>query len=158
MSDLVESYFDDPDHFDALVIELKSWQGTPFVECKAVKGGGADCIQFIERSLFAVGAIGPVTFPKYVTRGGGAEMLRVLIERMSAVPRLQCVWSRPHGLPKPEIKRGDVLIISTGTALHHAVIVAEPPVIWHNLTGVAEGNLFDPIVQKHTFAIYRARP
>lgn len=152
------SYYDEPEHFSRLLAELESWRGTPFVECRAVKGAGADCIQFIERTLQATGAIDAVQFPRYVTRGGGEPMLEIMLARMDAVPKLRRIWTRPEGKDRPEIKRGDVLVISTGKALHHAAIVAEPPTIWHNLTGVAEGNLHDPLVTRHTWAIYRAKP
>jgi cell wall-associated NlpC family hydrolase len=150
-------FFDSNEKFAALISELQSWKGTKFVDGMAAKGVGVDCVRFAERVLFNIGAISPVNFPPYVIRGGGPEMLSRLFDHTRRVPELEELWNRQQGPHRPHIRRGDLLICSSGKALHHFVLVAEPPVLWHALNSVDEGNLFDPVIADHIVGIFRVK-
>lgn len=160
------SYFDNDDNFRRLLEELESWRGTPFVSGAGLKGHGADCVRFVEGVLVNIGAIDPVPFPRYTVRGGGERMLDIFLGVMDAIPRMACIWkmsifaasNEEPKMDKPEVRRGDVFLISTGRALHHLTIVATPPVLWHCLKHVGEGNIFDSTVEQNLRAIYRVKP
>ena len=149
------SYFDDDANFARLLEEIQKWRGTPFMECTGRPAQGADCVRFVEGVLRNIGAIDPVPFPAYTVRGGGERMLEIFLATMDAIPKMECLW-RGDG-PRPPVKRGDVFLVSSGKALHHLAIVAVPPVLWHCLNAVGEGNIFDPTVEKHLRAIYRVK-
>lgn len=151
------SYFDDDGNFARLLAELQRWRGTPFIECTGRAGQGADCVRFVEGVLVNIAAIDPVPFPAYTVRGGGERMLEIFLATMDAIPRMESVWRSDGPRPRPPVKRGDVFLVSSGKALHHLAIVAEPPVLWHCLNGVGEGNIFDSTVEKHLRAIYRVK-
>lgn len=150
-------FFDSDANFAALLTEIQSWQGTKFVENHAVKGVGVDCVRFAERVLFNIGAISAVNFPPYVIRGGGEQMLSVLFDHTRRVPELEEIWNKQQGPNRPHIRRGDLLICSSGKSLHHFVIVAEPPTIWHALFSVDQGSLFDPVIANHIVGIFRVK-
>lgn len=147
------SFFDSDENFERLLIELEGWRGTPFLNGMGRKGIGADCVRFVEAVLVNLGAIDPVTFPPYVCRGGGREMLKIFVGVLDACPKMYRLWN-----PRPLIIRGDVLLISSGKALHHLGIVAKPPTVWHCLRSVCEANLRDPKLEHNLYAVYRVKP
>lgn len=151
-------FFARPENQAALTKELGTWAGTRFapgIGGNAQKGVGADCVSFVERVLVNVGAIKAVEWPAYVTKGGGESMLALLLQRVGAVPELVKIddWLSRGLMP------GDVLLGSTGRAMHHVSIFAGSNVVWHAIKdhGVCTGNIFDPIIAKHTVAVFRAR-
>jgi cell wall-associated NlpC family hydrolase len=150
-------FFDDDANFDRLLGELESWKHTPFVARACIKGSGVDCVQFAHQVLLNVGAISPAVFPQsYTIRGGGESMLAILEQAVATVPELERTWrygySRPH-----QITRGNLLLLSTGRALHHFAIVAKPPLVWHCLTKVGCASLADPSIGNHIFGVWRVR-
>jgi hypothetical protein len=147
------------ERFEKLLAALQSWRGTRFIPCVAVKGAGVDCVRFAERVLVECDAIDPIRWPAYVTSGGGPAMLIVLLDHLSRISRLLQIWQRGSDAPRPEFMRGDLLLISTGVKLHHLSIFTANPTLWHCLasSGVCEGNVHDPVVQKHLMAVYRTR-
>ena len=145
-------------NFVALEREIDHWKGTKFIANMAMVGVGADCVRFVEAVLVDCGAIDPITWPPYVIEGGGAAMLEVLVRHMGSIPKLDNIWNKSH--PKrPTLERGDVLLVSTGKKLHHLSILTTSPTIWHCLpkSGVCEGNVFDPLIEKYLHAVYRAK-
>jgi cell wall-associated NlpC family hydrolase len=162
-------FFEQPGNVERLLEELKTWRGTPFIEYCGKRGVGADCVRFVESVLVNLGAIPQVRWPRYVCRSGGPEMLQVFVDHMNAVPGLIPVWDsggltmlRFRHLDDSErasIMIGDLLLCSNGKTGHHMAIMARPPTLWHSLIrrGVVEGNIADPIIDKHVFAIYRLR-
>jgi len=149
-------FFEDESRFESLLAELESWAGTPFMPGAAVKGGGVDCVRFVHEVYVAVGAITPAAFPSdYVVRGGGRAMLEILEARIASVPQLERVWHR--GGEAVPICRGDMMLGSTGDAWHHLAIVARPPVMWHCLKKVGQGNIHDPALARRLWSVYRVR-
>lgn len=150
-------YFDSDAHFARLVRELESWKGTPFSKGRScIKGRAANCCNWVAQALENIGAISPVVMPPgYVTRGGGDRMLEVILATMATIPELRRVWKAGEpGAVRSEILRGDVLLFSTGKALHHLAIVTEPPVCWHCLAKVEQGNITDAQATRRLFAHY----
>lgn len=159
-------YFDSESNWQRLVTEVNSWIGTPFMEAVgsgSKKGVATDCVGFCERSLANVGAISPVKFPdKYVTFGGGKDMLEIFLEVMDGIEGLECVWDKEgyFGFMPAIARRGDLLLCSSGLALHHLCIFMGDNTVVHCLNngrGVQQGNIHDPIIYKNVLRLYRAR-
>ena len=60
-------FFADPRQVDRLEQEVRSWLGTPWRHRTAVKGYGADCIQFVAQVLHNLGVFdfSKVKIPDY---------------------------------------------------------------------------------------------
>lgn len=159
---MADLYFSTPSRIAALKAEADSWLGTPFIDGigrRAKKGTASDCGSWIAATLQAVGAIGAVPWPRaYVSQTGGPEMLETLINTLSAVPRLRCLYLASEdpeaGIP---LIPGDLLVGSTGKAHHHMVLYMGENVIYHCWAGkVQVGNLHDSMLAKHMHSIWRA--
>lgn len=144
-------------NFARLLAELESWRGTKFIPFVAKKGVGVDCVRFAAAVLQNVGAIEPFAWPAYVIEGGGQAMLEILLRHTDQVQGLARTWT--HGQDNGPIMRGDLLLVSSGRHLHHFAIFTVYPVLWHCLRtdGVCQGNIEDPIVRDHLWAVYRAK-
>lgn len=156
----VNWFFAVPDNAIRLVEELVSWRGTRFFpqSAPAVKGVRADCVSFVEAVLVNVGAIPPIKWPEYVTRSGGEPMRDLLLKTMDGIPNLVCIASAKN--PHVPIMFGDVIVVSSGKALHHLAIYGGGNTIWHATGdggGVCTGNIEDPSITKHMIAVYRVR-
>ncbi len=154
-------FFDNPQRQAALQAELKSWRGTRFWEHatgRARKGVCADCVSFCERVYVALGAMEPIQWPHYVTHHGGAAMFDLVLESLAKIPRLAVVWT-PSGDGEPALVVGDLIVASSGKALHHLAIYSGGNTLWHCVAGegVSQGNIHDPIIRKHVRAVYRFR-
>jgi len=156
------SYFADDGNWARLLKEVEGWRGTPFWEAigaRARKGVAADCVSYVGACMIGAGAIGGIPWPaSYVTHGGGEAMLRTLLLAMDGIEGLPEIWHRLDTVPRPPVERGDILVVSSGKALHHLAIYMGGNRVTHCLAkyGVTEGNLFDPLIAKHMVAIYRA--
>lgn len=147
----MKPFFDSETQIARLQYEVAGWLGTPFVEnCggKAAKGVRADCT-WVAAPLQRLGAIGKVEWPKrYVVRGGGPEVLTMLCGVMDRAERAARIWRRPDvpageefnarkfaqpALPEP--MAGDVVVMSTGIALHHLVLCLGGGVVAHSWSG-----------------------
>ena len=123
---------------EALTAELKSWEGTPFTARMAVKGVGVDCIRFAHAVNQAVGACGPVVWPRYKTVSIGDKYLRLLCDSIEASANVRAIWTRSEDGPDPDLaifRPGDLLIISSGQSWHHTGIYENWPWFWHCLRG-----------------------
>lgn len=148
------NYFEDELHFRELTRELISWKGTKYSHTGiCLKGIGSDCVRFVLAVLVATGSVPPIPLPKYVPKNGGPGMLELLIKTLESMP-LKRVWKSGDGAIPENPKRGWILVISTGRALHHLAIVGNPPQAWHCLDKVEECNYLDPSIQNHIFSIY----
>lgn len=157
----MNSWFSAPDRQDALRAECASWVGTRFFDTvcgRSAKGVSADCVGFCERVYVALGVMKPVEWPSYVTHHGGPQMLQLLLEEISKVPGLMVVWHT--GAPE-EYHRvlfpGDLMLISSGKALHHVAIYGGSNNLWHctSAKGVSQTNIFDRLVAENLRRIYR---
>jgi hypothetical protein len=150
----MKDHFENDANFLALELQLEEWRGTPFAQGEAIPGRGVDCVRFIEAVLVGCGAIKPVPMPPYTCRGGGPEMLAAFLQVMAAIPEMTPIWSRSSGAPPPPPARGRVLLVSSGKALHHLAILAEPPTVWHCFDQVTEGNWHEPKLLEHLHTVY----
>jgi cell wall-associated NlpC family hydrolase len=148
----MSSFFATQESQAALAAELKSWIGTPFQRGagpNARKGVCCDCISFVSGVLVNLGAISPVQWPPYVTKGGGKPMLDLLLFHMEQIPQFERVSTAEPGA---------VLVSSTGKALHHASIFVGNKTVWHAFQdpyNVCTGNVDDPLIRDHLVAIFR---
>lgn len=154
-------YFDTETKQKALLAELESWRGTRFWEQtagRAKKGVAADCVSFCERVYVALGAMDPFQWPRYVTHHGGPAMFELVVASVAKVPGLTVVWTpaamvQASGILMP----GDLVVASSGKALHHLAIYAGDNTLWHCVAGegVSQGNIHDPIIRNHTKVVLR---
>jgi hypothetical protein len=162
------SYFNSPERIARLQREAESWFETPFrdgIGSRAKRGTACDCVSFVAAVLQACGAIGHVPWPKcYVSMTGGPEMLEVLIDTLSHIPRLRRIQSVSSAIDSPSSilnprspHPGDILVGSTGRSRHHIALYLGENRLLHCWAGqVQEGNLKDPMLMKHLHSIWRA--
>ena len=148
----MKAFFQDPAKAAELRRELESWRGTPFqrrAAGHARRGASCDCVSFISAVLVNLGAIQPIAWPRYVVRGGGPGMLKLLISTIAAIPSMR--------LAPPPIQPGDLLICSSGAALHHMAIYAGGQDVWHAVEdyGVTMANVNDSMFARHLVAAFR---
>lgn len=154
---MVKEFFDDDANFIRLEAEVKSWKGTRHAHRDVcIKGSFTNCARWADATLAAVNAIPHVKFPRYVTRNGGRAMLKVLTDTLDGAERLERVWINDGQTQPPLPHRGRLIVISSGTIIHHLAIILQPPTIWHCLERVEEANYFDSNVRNHLYAVYRA--
>jgi len=133
-------FFNRPDRVADLREVALTWLGTPFVEssgAKARPGVCADCC-WVAMPLQRLGAIGEVPWPRrYVSRGGGPQMLEILLGVLDGTERLFQIWKRSAGESEvvPRTLAGDVLVFSTGTRLHHLGLVLDHGTLAHSWNG-----------------------
>lgn len=152
----MRGFFEDDARFEALKLELAKWENTPFRPRMAQPGVGCDCGRFAHACYMNVGAMPDMDWPNYVTRGGGETILQLLRSTIMAIRGVSPVWTEgSSGNPVEIVKRGDMLIISSGKALHHVIVVEEPPAVWHCFERVQRGNLMDSVVINHLKNIFR---
>ena len=110
----------------ALMMAAREWIGTPFLEgcgARAKAGACADCVSLPAAVLRSVGAIGAVPWPKrYVSIGGGAAMLAVMVDVLANIPGLWRDWDRTKSANCPPLLAGDLLLCSAGDRLHHLIL------------------------------------
>lgn len=151
---------------EALLSEVNEWKGTPFRRDSAGdarKGVGADCVSFVEKSLVSVGAIQPITWPKYVCFGGGDAMLVLLLYTLRAIPGFKEIWKSEPGGPYPELLVGDIFvrsIVNPRTAIidyHHLALFIGNNTLVHmrQRKGLSRANIYDARALKKLQAIFR---
>lgn len=132
------NFFTSVTQCDRLRLEVAGWIGTPFFEScggTAAKGVRADCT-WVAAPLQRLGAIGAVPWPKrYVSRGGGVAMLELLCDVLDRVERLKRIWDRRSPFDIPEAIAGDVVVMSSGKALHHLLLVIGQNQVAHSWQG-----------------------
>lgn len=148
----MKPYFLDTDRQTALRQELASWKGTPFVPYMARKGTGVDCIRFAHAVMKPLGACGPVRWPRYAVTSQGASQLDLLC---GCIEEAANVEQEPLDISC--LIPGDVLIFSTGKALHHTGVFEGPSRFWHCLRGrkVEYNDLSDSTWTSHLYRVYR---
>lgn len=146
-------FFESPSRQAALFAELKTWQGTRYFHraAPAIKGVRADCVSFVERVMVNLGAFKPIHWPSYVTQYGGEPMLDLLLKTLGTIPELERLDK------SAELKPGDLVVCSSGKAMHHLAIYAGLNTLWHSLEkqGVCQGNVRDPLFANHHVATFR---
>ncbi|HMP83060.1 MAG TPA: hypothetical protein PKA41_10205 [Verrucomicrobiota bacterium] len=154
-----QHFFTTQDRIERLQSEVQRWIGTPFFEScgrRAKPGVAADCVSWIAAVLQRIGAIGHVPWPRsYVSRGGGAHMLLVMVSVLDNIERLGLVWTRDTGHQLPPLIPGDLLVYSTGTRLHHLAILVDAKVTAHSWAGEVRLASLDDHLEKLLIRLYR---
>jgi hypothetical protein len=140
-----QAFFDSEERIRTLREAVLPWLGTPFLErCgrNARAGVCADCT-WVAAPLQRLGAIGAVPWPaRYASRGGGEKMLGVLLGVLEQTERLARIWSRDEGLAERDVhlllRAGDVLVLSTGSRLHHLALALDAGTVAHSWSGLIQ--------------------
>lgn len=145
-------FFSTPERQHELIVEARSWIGTPFYPHGRIKLVGVDCVNLAIGIYQAVGVIGEIKLPSYSV-GAGLHLT------VSAVA--ECVMGTGRALSLPldaEIQTGDMLGFKFGRVTHHVGVVTENRRFVHSLrpNGVSEGMLSDPTFGANLTHIWRA--
>jgi len=152
----MKSFFEDERRFNALQSEIQRWKGTPSRPHQGRPGVGTDCVRFVHGVLKNIGALPEMEWPPYVTRGGGEQMLHLCRSTILGLRGVTPIWAEgDNESPFRLIQRGDFLLISTGKALHHLVLVEQPPTVWHCFKEVTSGSMHDSVVANHLKNVFR---
>lgn len=120
-----------------LVATAKSWFGTPFRACSALKGCGTDCMQVIKATYLESGVMNIGGIPTPTNYSVQANQNQETTEYLDTV-RLYM-----REIPESEVKPGDVVLFKNGLAYGHGGIIVEwPRAIIHatNFHGVTMGD------------------
>jgi len=126
----MDAYFDKQEHKDALKAELKRWKGTRFRYNMAGKASpliGADCISFPIALYKNIGLI-PADYqtPPYISVRSGKHELYKIYSGMDSMQGLYKIWeSEKTGFVKENFMFGDLLVCSSGLAVHHCIVITE---------------------------------
>lgn len=152
----MNEFFESDQRFAALQAEIQRWKDTPSRPHQGKPGTGTDCVRFVHGVLRNIGAIANMDWPDYVTRGGGEAMLQLCRATILKIRNVGPIWAEGDvANPFTLVKRGDFMLISSGKALHHLLIVEQPPMVWHCFQKVSQGSMMDPVVTKHLKNIFR---
>ena len=121
---MTTGYFAEETNLAALRAECAAWKGTPFAAHSAIIGAGGDCVRTAAAIYQAVGAIGPIDWPRYRIHGEEAEYL---LARMDACPGLVRTASESGANPNP----GDCLVGKAKDGVLHIAIHEGEGFIWH---------------------------
>ena len=122
----------------ALVAEARRWLGTPFQPHQAVRGVGADCVQFALAIYKAVGHLPESTeLPTYRLGQGDHLDSSIVKVWLSQSP----YFAPEEGWPQP----GSLLTMRVGRVEHHVGIMVTHQTFIHSMRryGVAELSLKD---------------
>lgn len=119
-------YFQDDDHWTALLVELESWLKTPYHAMTQQKGRGADCTLFIARACQNIGILSTIDVryvaPDWFRHTKDSVILAsFLAHEKYLLPNL-------HFFESQEVSddplRGDILLIALnkGAPAHHCGI------------------------------------
>ena len=154
----MKPFFESDRNFLNLQKECLRWEGTPHRKQACKPGVGCDCVNFVHGACYNIGALPKIKFPDYVVRGGGEQTLLLMRETILQIRGIQVVWTEGMNSNPLEVAyRGDLVLISSGKALHHLIICDELPKVWHCFNQVQRGSITDPIVVdriKNIFRIY----
>lgn len=139
------------DQLDRLTEVLESWKGTPYLAGHAIKGQGADCIQFVNgvlNELYGRDVVLP-RLPATAAYHSESAANPVLKALMKGFP-----YDRVD-----EVEPGDIIVSQSAavrTLPHHVLIAsANPLVYFHCFDGV--GVCSTPGVTWITHCIFRTR-
>jgi cell wall-associated NlpC family hydrolase len=135
----------------ALLVEARSWLGTPFVPRGNLKGVGVDCVHLPAEIYRALGVLPSYGFPDY-NLDSGSHADRSLVTG----------WldGRADFLPLAPVEAclaGDLLAFRIGKVVHHVGLLLGQTRFIHCLRhrGVLESDLRDPTYAKRLVRAYR---
>lgn len=173
-------FFEDPVNRAALQAELPTWRPTPFHQGGMVKskGGGTDCVGFVQMALFAVKLLPEFAFPRSESDFKGhahntkiLEYLRGQRSDTGESALLASIFAElavdevlpPSKWPARVISHamtGDVLVMKGDAAgVWHLPIMFDDRRFYHCAwpNGVTEGDATQPFYRDRIKAIFRAR-
>jgi len=103
-----------------VIAEARSWVGTPFRHCSAVKGAGCDCAMLLVSSFVASGLVPPFDPRPYPT----AWHLHQDEEKFLG-------WIAKYAGEVKTPKPGDIVLYKFGRCYSHGAIMVSPTEIVH---------------------------
>ncbi len=110
-------------HRSAIVLEARSWLGTPFHHEARVKHAGVDCLQLLVGVYAAVGLLPDLDTPHYSPDWHLHQTEELYLDGI----RQYCDLLPASELPQP----GDIAMFRYGHQAAHGAIVIEWPTICH---------------------------
>ncbi len=95
----------------------RTWIGTPFHDCAAIKGVGVDCAQLIKAVFEEAGLVAPFDLPHYSPQW---------FLHQEAEAFLAHVNERAIEIAAPQARPGDIVMYRFGRCFAHAAIIDEP--------------------------------
>lgn len=153
-------YFEKEENKQRLLNEIKRWRGTLFrynTGGVASPGTTADCASFPLGVLKNVGLIEEsLTVEPYISLNGGKQEYIKMIAILDSLPGWAVAWDSTSNT-EMDIKFGDLIICSSGHAVHHILIATGTESAWHcwPCNGVSPVPLRSGKIIKHLKRIYR---
>lgn len=129
-------FFNSKEREKILFDELEKWKNTTFrYNCcgRGTPSGSADCVSFPLNVFKNIGLIQrDYTTPKYISVRSRENELGKIYSGIGKIKGLELVWTKEDSLLKEaQIKFGDLLICSSGRAIHHLLIYTGDGILWH---------------------------
>lgn len=172
-------HFDQPNAVSVFQAEIRTWPGTPFHQGgrSKGKGGGTDCVGFVELVLNAVGLLPEMVFQREeqdfslhvhndkilnYLRGKRPEPESGFLASIFEELKIDDVVPKSKKWPffyESRAMPGDLLIIRTGVGQWHMPLMYDNRSFFHCAfpQGVTEGDITAPNYREKTKAIFRAR-
>ena len=120
---------------EKIVLEARSWLGTPFVHEGCVKGVAADCVQLGRGVGIGSGAL-PPTFPSFAPYPSGWLLERDNTRYRDELAKyLDLIWEKDTETVPPSVfadpHPGDLLLYRVGRAPAHSAICVGWPYVIH---------------------------
>lgn len=142
---------------DRLERALKEWEGTPFVPYMSQKGVGCDCLRFAHAVYEEIGLAKPIEWPSYGMQSADRQELDRLFSVIEGAVAVSSETLNPEPGTVPTPIDGDMLVFSSGRAIHHTGIYFKNR-IWHcdPRRGVMASQWEDTSFTRHIKRIFRA--
>ena len=150
-------YFSKTENQTALLLEAKTWLGTPFVAHGKMKGAGVDCVDLASLIYKAVGFEHPFAPVEYQVGNGASFDIQQMLDPLDAMPMITKLDAEACRLDPGLIGLGDFLVFYRGSGLPHSGIVMVWPNFLHVLRarGVMFSMITDSTYLNRLAAVYR---
>jgi len=150
-------FFAKSENQTALLLEAKTWLGTPFVTHGKMKGAGVDCGDLASLVYKAVGLDHPFDLAKYQVDIAGSFDIRQMLDPLDALPSAMKLDAAACRIDPTIIQLGDFLVFHRGSGMVHTGIVMVWPNFLHvlRLRGVMFSMITDTTYLSRLTAIYR---
>ena len=159
-----ETFFSLLKNRNALRIEITGWAGTQFLYDTAgrgKKGISADCVSFPLAVYQNLGLVDKdLKIPPYTSVRGGREDYFKLLSILDSLPGLELIWERRgFFLNRGILRLGDLIVCSSGSAIHHLLIYDAADIAWHcwPKSGVTKTSILTRHVYTTSKRVYRFR-
>ena len=144
-------YFTTPERRDALLVEARSWLGTPFRAHGRQKSFGVDCAGLAYGIYYGIGFLRQQAIPAYTMDSGQHLETSWAVACIAATGQFD-----PIKLPVA-YQTGDLLAVRAGRVEHHLGIVTDMGRFIHVMRGgpVSEMTLRDPTWSSRITSVWR---